>query len=81
MMMIGAVDSLSDAIANDEATFGDWLSAIMSVVFGIGQLAAPIISVIDLVKKKKAATADSNAEDLKTAAVNAVEGASEKKLG
>ena len=45
MMITSAVDSLSDAIARGEAGFGNYLSTITSVLFGVSMLATAVLSL------------------------------------
>lgn len=65
MMISGAVDSLSSSIANGTAGFSDYLSAVVSVVFGMAQLFSAIPQVIDLTKKLALAEKASTGEKKK----------------
>lgn len=84
-MIQGTIDSLSTAIADGTAGFGDYLSAITSVAFALPMLVQGISSVakvlkLDVLWKKLAAAASKklSVENLKEAA--AEQAASKKKV-
>jgi hypothetical protein len=53
MMISGAIGSLSDAMAEGEASFGDYLSATLSMLFGLMQLLPVFTKVGEGLKKMK----------------------------
>lgn len=55
MMITGAFDSLSDAIANGEAGFSDYLTATVSVIFGLMQMIPVFATVAKAMQKMKQA--------------------------